>query len=43
MVEAQSSFEELDESSRARVRSGFKRSLGSYHETHKGAGLKPIG
>jgi len=30
------------ESSKAKVRSGSKRTLGSYHETHKGAGLKPI-
>ena len=26
----------------AKVRSGFKRTLSSYHETHKGASLKSI-
>ena len=31
------------ESPKTKVRSGSKRALGSYHETHKGAGLKPIG
>jgi len=35
-------WESRRESPRAKVRSGSKRILGSYHETHKGAGLKPI-
>jgi len=26
----------------AKVRSGFRRTLGSYHETHKGTGLEPL-
>jgi len=30
------------ESPEAKVRSGSKRTLGGYHETHKGAGLKSI-
>jgi len=38
-----SSFEEVSESPEAKVCGGSKRTLGSYHETHKGAGLKPIG
>ena len=31
------SFKEVGESPRARVRSGSRHTLGSYHETHKGA------
>jgi len=37
------SFEEVGESLKVKVRSGSKHTLGSYHETHKGTGLKTIG
>jgi len=33
----------VGESPEAKVRSGSKRTLSSYHETHKGTGLKPLG
>jgi len=35
MVQVHSSLEEVGESQRDRVRSGYKRTLDSYHETHK--------
>jgi len=37
------SFEVVGESPEAKVRSGSMRTLGSYHETHKSAGLEPLG
>ena len=37
------SFEVVGESPEAKVRSGSKRTLGNYHETHKGTGLEPLG
>ena len=37
------SSEVVGESPEAKVRSGSKRTLGSYHEIHKGAGLEPLG
>ena len=40
---AHSSFEKVGERQEAKVHSGSKRTLSSYHETHKGTGLKPIG
>ena len=42
-VWAHFSFELVGKSLEAKVCSASKRTLGSYHETHKGAGLKPIG
>jgi len=42
-VWAHFSFEVLGESPEAKVRSGSKRALGNYHETHKGTGLEPLG
>jgi len=32
----------VGESPDAKIRSESKRTLGSYHETHKGTGLKPL-
>ena len=32
----------MGESPEAKVRSECKRTLGSYHETHKGTGLEPL-
>jgi len=37
------SFEVVVESPKAKLRSGSKRTLGSYHETHKGACLELLG
>jgi len=37
------SFEVVGESPKAKVRLGSKHTLGSYHETHKGTCLKPLG
>jgi len=37
------SFEVVGESPEAKVRSGSKRTLGSYRETHKGTSLEPLG
>ena len=42
-VWAHFSFEVVGESPEAKVHSGSKHTLGSYHETHKGTGLKPLG
>jgi len=43
-VWAHFSFEVVGESLEAKVRSGSKRTLGSYHETHKwDTGLEPLG
>jgi len=42
IVEAHFSFEVAGESPEAKVRSGYKRTLGSYHETHKGTCLEPL-
>ena len=36
-------FRGIGESPRAKVRSGSKRALGSYHETHKGARPNTLG
>ena len=41
-VWAHFSFELVDESPEAKVRSRSKHTLGSYHETHKGTGLEPL-
>ena len=40
-VQAHISFEVVGESPEAKVRLGSKRTLGSYHETHKGTNLEP--
>jgi len=42
-VWAHFSFEVVGESPEAKVCSRSKRTLGSYHETHKGTGLEPLG
>ena len=42
-ISAHFSFEVVGESPEAKVRSLSKRTLGSYHETHKGIGLEPLG
>jgi len=42
-VRAHFSFEVVGEIPEAKVRSGSKRTHGSYHETHKGTGLEPLG
>jgi len=43
MVWTHFSFKVVGESPEAKVRSGSKHTLGSYHETHKGTGLEPLG
>ena len=42
-VWAHFSFEVVGESPEAKVRSGSKRTLSSYHETRKGRDIQPIG
>ena len=42
-VRARFSFEVVGECPEAKVRSGSKRTLGSYRKTHKGIGLEPLG
>jgi len=41
-VWAHFSFKIVGESPEAKVRSESKRTLGSYHETHKGTSLEPL-
>ena len=42
-ISAYFSFEVVGECPEAKVRSRSKRTLGSYHKTHKGTSLEPLG